>query len=168
MGTAQAAADEAAITNNDFGADDAADAGGGSQQYVTFQCGERAFGIEIMSVREIRSWSPTTQLPDQPFGALGVLDIRGEVVEVFDLSAMLGGPAIEVGTGSVVLVVSLGSQDVGILVDSVSDIIDAKEQDVRKAPGGEDHGGKVSRLISNEDRLVAILNLQQLFGSHRS
>ncbi|MDB5561256.1 MAG: Purine-binding chemotaxis protein CheW, partial [Hyphomicrobiales bacterium] len=39
-----------------------------ANQFVTFTCANRAFGIEIMSVREIRSWTPTTELPGQPFG----------------------------------------------------------------------------------------------------
>lgn len=137
--------------------------GPNSQQYVTFACDGRAYGIDIMAVREIRSWTPTTSLPEQPFGALGVLDIRGEVVEVFDLSAMLGGGAIETKAESVVLVVSLGDRDMGILVDSVSDIIDAREKDIRKSPG-DDQNKKVSQLVSHGDELVAILNLQLLFG----
>lgn len=133
-----------------------------ANQYVTFTCSDRAFGIEIMSVREIRSWTPTTLLPDQAFGALGVLDIRGKVVEVYDLAAMLGGNMTEAKPGNVVLVVARGDREVGILVDSVSDIIDARDEDRRSSPnGGEDK--MVSHLISNEDRLVAILNLSRLF-----
>ncbi|MGV8856860.1 MAG: chemotaxis protein CheW, partial [Devosia sp.] len=60
-------------------------------QFVTFTCSNRAFGVDIMSVREIRSWSPVTELPGQPHGAKGVLDIRGSVVQVYDLAVMLGG-----------------------------------------------------------------------------
>ena len=136
-------------------------------QFVTFNSGERAFGVDIMAVREIRSWSPTTELPGQPSSATGVLDIRGKIVQVYDLRAMIGGRGAghESGAGQVVLVVSLGEQDVGILVDTVSDIIFADRDDMRPAPASRGgYGPKVvSGLVKNDSRLIAILDLQALF-----
>ncbi|MEO5808007.1 chemotaxis protein CheW [Devosia sp.] len=140
-----------------------------TNQFVTFTCGDRAFGIDIMKVREIRSWSPITELPNQPHGAKGVLDIRGSIVQVFDLNAMIGGGG---GFGSsesgrVVLVVSLKNQDVGLLVDAVSDIIFAHGDDLRPVPnnGSNRSGGTVSGLVKSDDRLIAILDLGELFPS---
>jgi len=136
-----------------------------ANQFVTFSAGDKGYGVDIMAVREIRSWSPTTELPDGSYSACGVLDIRGTVVEVHDLSAMLGGQRLQPEPGHVVLVVSLGETNVGILVDSVSDIIFAKDDEFREAPNsnGDPSGAKVSRLVRQEDRLIAILNLQALF-----
>ena len=138
-----------------------------TNQFVTFTCGTRAFGIDIMAVREIRSWSPITELPNQPFGATGVLDIRGSIVQVYDLSAMIGGRGgfDEPNGGQVVLVVSLETQDVGLVVDAVSDIIFAQGEDLRPVPANSARGagGAVSGLVKNEDRLIAILDLRALF-----
>ena len=136
-------------------------------QFVTFTCSGRAFGIDIMSVREIRSWSPTTELPGQPHGAKGVLDIRGSVVQVYDLAVMLGGSGSENNSGQVVLVVSLQSQDVGLLVDTVSDIIFAQPEDLRPVPasGGNSANAMVSGMFKHEDRLITILNLAAMFPS---
>ena len=134
-----------------------------ANQFVTFTAGENAYGIDIMAVREIRSWMPMTELPGQPFGACGVLDIRGSVVEVYDLSTLLGGRGTDPQRGHVVLVVALGDTNVGILVDSVSDIIFAKPDDFRDAPPSGRDDGKVSGLVKQEERLVAILNLDTLF-----
>ncbi|MDO8359252.1 MAG: chemotaxis protein CheW [Devosia sp.] len=136
-----------------------------ANQFVTFSAGDKAYGVDIMAVREIRSWSQTTELPDGPFGARGVLDIRGSVVEVYDLSAILGGPSTEGKPGQVVLVVSMGETNVGILVDSVSDIIFAEEADFRSAPsaGRDRESAKVSGLVRQGERLIAILNLETLF-----
>lgn len=138
------------------------------EQFVTFTCSGRAFGIDIMSVREIRSWSPTTELPGQPHGAKGVLDIRGSVVQVYDLAVLLGGYGSEMNSGQVVLVVSLDRQDVGLLVDTVSDIIFAQPEDLRPVPasGGDRSNAMVSGMFKNEDRLIAILNLNAMFPSH--
>ena len=134
-------------------------------QFVTFTCSDRAFGVDIMSVREIRSWSPTTELPGQPHGAKGVLDIRGSVVQVYDLAVMLGGPGGQSGAGQVVLVVSLDRQDVGLLVDTVSDIIFAQPEDLRPVPRSSTGRGNamVTGMFKNEDRLIAILNLDTMF-----
>ncbi|MDO8359949.1 MAG: chemotaxis protein CheW [Devosia sp.] len=133
-------------------------------QFVTFTCGDRAFGVDIMAVREIRSWTPTTELPSQPMGAKGVLDIRGSIVPVYDLATMLGSGGTRDAAGQVVLVVSLKQQDVGLLVDTVSDIIFAQGEDLRLVPPSSSHGGgMVSGLVKNDDRLIAILDLTALF-----
>ncbi len=137
-----------------------------ADQFVTFTSGERSFGIDIMSVREIRGWSPVTELPSQPFSAIGVLDIRGKIVQVYDLQRILGGHGGgNEGTNRVVLVVSLANQDVGLLVDAVSDIVFAQPDDIRPLPGKErsTEDGFVSFMVKIQDRLISILNLPALF-----
>lgn len=132
-----------------------------ASQFVTFTVGENAYGIDIMAVREIRSWSKTTDLPDQGYGACGVLDIRGRIVEVFDLAVMLNsgsGGRGEVNS-QVVLVVAMNGQDVGLLVDSVSDIVDAAHDDFRDPPA---KGGKISAIVKQGDMLISILDLPHL------
>lgn len=134
-------------------------------QFVTFNVGNKDYGVDVMAVREIRSWSPTVELPDSPRGARGVLDIRGNIVEVYDLSTLLGGPPCDARPGHVVLVVSMGETNVGILVDSVSDIIFANETDLRQAPAAAREGAsaKVTGLVRQDEGLTAILNLDALF-----
>jgi len=136
-----------------------------ARQFVTFTCGARALGVDIMSVREIRSWSPVTQLPGQPFGSLGILDIRGQIVEVYDLASMIGAHVDETQSSRVVLVVSREKCDVGIVVDSVSDIIFAQEEDLRPVPtsGSGSGNAAVSALVKSQDKLIAVLNLSALF-----
>jgi purine-binding chemotaxis protein CheW len=138
-----------------------------TNQFVTFTCGQRLFGIEVMSVREIRKWSPTTPMPNQPFGACGVLDIRGSIVEVYDLASMLGAHSEGVEASKVILVVSLGDRDVGVIADTVSDIIFAKPDDLRAAPSGHRSAeSSVSKLVKCEDQLIAVLDLKVLFPSY--
>lgn len=136
-----------------------------NNQYVTFSCADRAFGIDIMSVREIRSWSATTLLPNQPQSACGVLDIRGEVIQVYDLRSMIGAGNTEAGDGHVVVVVAIGDTHVGVLVDAVSDIISVENKDMREAPAHTNGGDIVAGIAKHEDRLVAILNLDKILGS---
>lgn len=138
----------------------------GNGQYVTFSCTGRNYGVDIMSVREIRSWSPTTELPDQPNAACGVLDIRGEVIQVFDLSAVLGGSRTQVTDGHVVLVLSISGHTVGILVDAVSDIIHVGKDDMRPSPSAGRGGNKVVKgIVKHEENIVAILDLSSVISS---
>ena len=137
-----------------------------ADQFVTFACNGSQYGVDIMAVREIRSWQPTTVLPGRPDGACGVLDIRGSVVEVFDLSAVMGGRPLEPGPGNVVLVLAIEGRAVGILVDSVSDIIEAMSDQLMPVPdAGRGTGGvsHISSMVHHEDRLVAILTLHESF-----
>lgn len=133
---------------------------GRANQFVTFVVGENTYGIDIMAVREIRSWTPTTELPDQGFGARGVLDIRGRIVEVFDLSVVLGTGSHETQANQVVLVVSIVEREVGLAVDSVSDIVDADESEFADPP---QRGGKVASIVRQNDHLISILDLNRLF-----
>lgn len=133
-----------------------------SGQFVTFTCGKRALAIDIMAVREIRSWTPATQLPGQS-GINGVLDIRGEVVKIHDLAAIIGGMSYDQAPeGRVVIVVSVDGDDVGLVVDSVSDIVFARAEDMRPVPQSKDSEACVMCLIKVQDELIAVLHLDAL------
>lgn len=135
-----------------------------TSQFVTFTSSDRAYGVDIMAVREIRSWSPITEVPEAPYGSLGVLDIRGKIVQVFDLATLLGSHSRSDDTsGRVVLVVSPGKRDVGLLVDTVSDIIFIQGDQLRDAPNSEPGQGKLRNLVKVDDRLIGILDIDVLF-----
>lgn len=105
-----------------------------------------------------------TELPPQ---VPRVLDIRGSIVQVFDLITLLGVESTPGDSRSeqVVPLVSLATQDVGLLVDSVSDIIFAQGDELRSAPrtGDVDQASAVLGLVKKEDRMIAILDLKTLF-----
>lgn len=135
-------------------------------QFVAFRCGQTNYGIPIMTVREIRSWQPTTGIPGRLNSSRGVLDIRGTVVEVFDLNALLGGPETEPGAGSVVLVLALDDRVVGLLVDAVSDIIQTSTAEMMPVPanyGGSGWPARVTAMVQHEGGLIGILDLDRIF-----
>lgn len=132
-----------------------------ASQFVTFTVGVNAYGVDIMAVREIRSWTKTTNLPDANHAARGVLDIRGEIVEVFDLTSLLGTAAQSANDNQVVIVVAIGDRDVGLAVDAVSDIVDAEARDFADPPH---KGGKVAAIVRQEEHLISILDLDVLLG----
>ena len=98
--------------------------------------------------------------PPYLFGARGVLDIRGRIVEVFDLASILGAQSRQSESTRVVLVVAREGRDIGMVVDSVSDIVDAAPEDFRDPP----KSGKVLAIVKQDDKLISILDLNALFS----
>ncbi|MGM0585316.1 MAG: chemotaxis protein CheW [Pseudomonadota bacterium] len=140
------------------------------KQYVTFLVGDRAYGVDIVLVREIKQWSPTTALPNQPHYMRGVLNLRGTIVPVHDLRARFSGELTEATETHVVVIVWIGDQTVGVLVDAVSDIISFSSDDIRPVPSSEgdlDHSA-INGLVNAESGMVALLDLDALFGERMS
>lgn len=150
-----------------------AEAGHGDQsvdeawsQYVTFAVDDRHYGIEITKIREIKAWSEPTELPNSPPAMRGVLNLRGVIVPIFDLRARFGEGPTEACGEHVVIIVALRGSLTGVLVDAVSDILALEPSEVLPVPtmdGGADQRF-LSGLVSRDDRLVALLKLEELFS----
>ncbi|WP_338719594.1 chemotaxis protein CheW [Devosia sp. XK-2] len=135
--------------------------GAGARQFITFTCAGQNFGVDIMSMREIRNWSPVTPLPAQKPDVLGVIDIRGRVVPIHDLALRIGCSAEPRSQheGQVILVLKVAGHDMGLLVDSVSDIIEVQGDDILPVPQIEGSAAKFLAGIARQgDNLVAILD----------
>jgi len=135
-------------------------------QYVTFAVDDRHYGIEITAIREIKAWSEPTELPNSPSAMRGVLNLRGVIVPIFDLRARFGQGATDACGAHVVIIVALRGSLIGVLVDAVSDILALEPGEVLPVPtmdGGADQRF-LSGLVSRDDRLVALLKLEELFS----
>lgn len=132
-----------------------------TRQFITFACAGQNFGVDIMSMREIRNWSPVTPLPGRKPDVLGVIEIRGRVVPIHDLALRIGCSS-ERSTqheGQVILVLKVAGHDMGLLVDSVSDIIDIKADDILPVPQIEGSAARfLGGIARQDDNLVAILD----------
>jgi purine-binding chemotaxis protein CheW len=136
-----------------------------STQYVTFAVGEQQFGVNIMSVGEIRQWTNATPLPHQPGWTRGVLNLRGAIVPVHDLRARFGGGLTEPTPNHVVVIATISGQSIGVLVDAVSDIIMVQPNEIRPVPSNmtELDNSTITGLVSANEQMVAILDLDALF-----
>ncbi len=133
-------------------------------QYITFEIGEQAFGIDIMAVREIRAWSPTTALPHVADYVRGVVNLRGTVLPVMDLRARLGWGTTDPSARHVIMVVRVNDQLQGLIVDAVNDIVSIDDDALQPPP--ELPGDRIADLIRGlapiEERMVMILALETL------
>ncbi|SNS29348.1 purine-binding chemotaxis protein CheW [Sphingomonas laterariae] len=137
-----------------------------SRQLITFQIGEQYLGVDIMAIREIRAWTPTTILPHAAPYVRGVVNLRGTVLPVLDLSARLGWGLAEPTARHVIIVVQIADQLQGLIVDAVNDIVSIDEAELQPAPalGNETAGAFLDGLVPVEGRMVMVLNLDRLSG----
>ena len=138
-----------------------------SYQYITFRVNNEEYGIDIMSVLEIKGWTETTRLPNQPEYLRGVLNLRGAIVPIIDLRHRFGEGTTEATSTNVVIIVSIESRYIGILVDAVSDIMTVTNSDIQEIPniGVSTRENFLSGLVTVNERMVAILELNQLRAS---
>ena len=134
-------------------------------QYVTFAVDDRLYGIEIIKVREIKGWSEPTELPNSAHAMRGVLNLRGVIVPIFDLRARFGQGETEAREEHVFIIVTLGERVIGLLVDAVSDILTLEPSEVLPVPAMDGAANQrfLSGLVSQDDRMVALLKLEELF-----
>lgn len=135
-------------------------------QMITFTLGDEIYGVDIMTVREIRVWSDTTSLPNSPEFILGVINLRGIIVPVFDLRDRFGrGPTTPTKTHAVIIV-AVDNRTIGLLVDTVSDIIDLKETDIRSVPEMKfrQDSAFLIGLATINDQMIALISTNKLFS----
>lgn len=131
-----------------------------NRQLITFEVEGQAFGIDIMSIREIRAWSPTTRLPRVPDFIAGVVNLRGIVLPVLDLAARLGWNKTEAGERHVIIVAEVKGQLKGLIVDAVRDIVTFAQEDLQPPPTtGDSVLPYLEGLASLDDRMVMVLDL---------
>lgn len=109
-----------------------------SQQYLTFSLQDELLAMNILRIREIREFGRITPVPMMPAFIRGVINVRGAVVPVVDLSVRFRGLPSQPTKKSCIIIVetdtSHGSQDIGILVDSVSEVMDIPASEIEPAP----------------------------------
>jgi purine-binding chemotaxis protein CheW len=104
------------------------------RKVIAFRIGAQEFCVDIMSVREIRCWTPATALPHTPNFVRGVINLRGFVLPIIDLAARFGFPPTEPSAQHVIIVTQIGNKTVGLLVDAVSDILTVTDDLIQPTP----------------------------------
>ncbi len=144
--------------------DRTAPAASGPIELIAFRVGAQEFCIDIMSVREIRGWTPATPLPHAPPFVKGVINLRGTVLPILDLSERLGLGAIQPSARHVIIVARIDKHLVGLLVDAVCDILIVENQALQPTPDVACDTVKtfVKGLLPLEDRMVSMISLDQI------
>ena len=138
--------------------------GAKGQELIAFRIGSQEFCIDVMSVREIRGWTPATPLPQAPSFVRGVINLRGTVLPIVDLAARLGFTPAEPSARHAIVVVQIAQQTVGLLVEGVSDIFTVTETQVQPTPDVASDMAKefVRGVIAMDGRMISMIVLDSI------
>jgi purine-binding chemotaxis protein CheW len=142
-------------------------------QYLSFTLGGEDYGVDILRVQEIRGWEELRPLPDTPEYVKGVLDLRGTIVPIIDLRIRMNMTNVEYHPTTVIIVLSVmseggHSQQVGAVVDAVSDVLDVKADEIKKAPSiaSKINDRYLRGMVSRDERMVVLLDVDLLFKAN--
>jgi purine-binding chemotaxis protein CheW len=137
---------------------------GATVELVAFRIGEQEYCVDIMAVREIRGWTPATMLPHAPSFVTGVINLRGTVLPIVDLAARLGLGRAEPTARHVTIVVQIGEQVIGLLVDAVSDILTVQTEQIGPCPDVASDTTRqfVKGVFAIENRMISLIELTEV------
>jgi purine-binding chemotaxis protein CheW len=140
-------------------------------QYLTFIMNDEEYGVDILSVKEIRNWDSATPIPRAPPHVRGVINLRGTIIPIIDLRQVFGMKALEYGPLTVVLVLQVNSpgkgyREVGIVVDAVSDVYSLDAAQIKPAPHLSDkvNTNFIRGLVTIKEHMVILLDINHLLG----
>ena len=142
------------------------DGDGATDEFLTFALGEEEYGVEILKVQEIRGSDAVTRLPDAPDYIKGVINLRGVIVPVIDMRLKFRLQA-EYNALTVMIVLNVADRVVGIVVDSVSDVVRLGGEQVREVP---ELGVAIDRQFLTgigtlDERMLILLDIERLMTS---
>ncbi len=137
----------------------------GARELIAFRIGDQEFCVNIMSVREIRGWTQATPMPHAPPYVMGVINLRGAVLPIIDMSARLGMKVAEPTARHVIIVAQVKSKVVGLLVEAVSDILTITEDSIQPVPEvSSDLEKQYARgILAIDTRMICLIELDALF-----
>ena len=135
-------------------------------QFLTFRISEEEYGLDILRVQEIRSYEAPTRVANAPAFVKGVVNLRGVIVPILDMRIRLG-QASEYNAFTVVIVLNVAGRVVGIVVDSVSDVLELSADEIKPRP--EVPAAMDARFITGlgklGDRMLILLDIQAMLQS---
>jgi len=140
------------------------DPAAGSVEFINFAIGADQYGVDIMSVREIKEWSNVTHLPKQPDYVRGVLNLRGVVVPIIDLRCRFGEGLTECTPTHIMIIVHVDGRQIGLLADRVLDIVSVEQGAIQPVPtvARSSRVRFLSGLVTVEDAMIALIDLVRL------
>ena len=135
-------------------------------RWVTFFLSQEKYGINVMQVQEVLRVTEIAPVPGAPDYVLGIINLRGNVVTVIDTRQRFGLQSKEMDDSSRIVIVESGDQVVGILVDSVAEVIDLQLSEIESAPnvGTEDSSRFIQGVASQQEELLIIIDLNKLLA----
>lgn len=140
------------------------------QQYLTFNLGGEVFAIGILAIKEIIEYGNLTEVPMMPDFIRGVINLRGAVVPVVDLSARFGRKETKITRRTCIVIIEMQAdgerQDVGVIVDAVNEVLEILPQDIEPPPafGARIRTDFISGMGKVDGKFVIVLNVNKVLS----
>jgi len=133
-------------------------------QLVTFRLKDETYGINVMQVQEVLRVTEIAPVPGAPGYVLGIINLRGNVVTVIDTRTRFGLPTTERDDSSRIVIIESDQQVVGILVDSVAEVVELRQSEIDSAPniGNEESSRYIQGVASRDEDLLIVVDLNKL------
>lgn len=133
-------------------------------RWVTFRLENEKYGIDVMQVQEVLRVTEIAPVPGAPSYVLGIINLRGNVVTVIDTRSRFGLPSAEMDDSTRIVIIEADEQVVGILVDSVAEVVDLKSSEIETAPnvGTEESTKFIQGVASHDNELLILVDLNKL------
>jgi purine-binding chemotaxis protein CheW len=137
-----------------------------SVELATFYVGEALCGMDILNVQEINKLMDMTKVPQSPEYVTGILNLRGQIVTVIDLGKKLGLSSTDFSETTRNIIVNADSEYIGLLVSSISDVVNANWEKVEEPPAniGGVQGVFFKGVFKTKDRLIGILDVNKVLA----
>jgi purine-binding chemotaxis protein CheW len=126
-------------------------------QWVTFQLEDEVYGINVMQVQEVLRLTEIAPVPGAPSYVLGIINLRGNVVTVIDGRSRFGLPLSDATEESRIIVAEVAGHVIGMLVDSVTEVVYLHQSDIDTAPNISDDSSRFIQGVSKQERYLLIL-----------
>lgn len=140
-------------------------------EFLAFRLGAEEYGVDILRVQEIRSYEAPTRIASAPDFIRGVINLRGVIVSILDLRLKFALESVEYNDLTVVIVVNVGERVVGVVVDSVTDVVALTDAQIRPIPEIDtsvDTGfitGIGSATSDDQERMLILVDIERLISS---
>jgi purine-binding chemotaxis protein CheW len=136
-------------------------------KYLTFLLEEEEYGLEIKYVNDIIQFQKITEMPDQPDYIMGVINLRGNIIPTMDIRKRFNKEQVEYNDRTCIIVVEMKEQLVGLIVDTVSEVLAVEKDYISDAPrfNNDFHNKYISGITKNKDeneKIVILLDCQKL------
>lgn len=137
-------------------------------QYVTFRLDQEAYGINVMQIQEVLRYSEIAPVPGSPDYVLGIINLRGNVVTVIDTRRRFGLSDAEITDTTRIVVMETGDQVMGILVDSVAEVMYLKSSEIEAAPnvGSEESARFIQGVCNKNGELIILVEFDKMLNDY--
>ena len=138
-----------------------------ANEFLTFTLGHEEYGVEILKVQEIRSYEAPTTIANAPPFLKGVVNLRGVIVPIVDMRIKFGLAKADYDQFTVVIILNVARRVVGMVVDSVSDVLQLSAEQIREAPqfGASMDAEYITGLGTVDARMLILIDIEKLMTS---